>query len=294
MPASLVLLLWASASLLAAQPTRRIMTSDDLASFESPEPDAHIPYGDDPLQYGELRLPKGPGPHPVAILIHGGCWLSEYDITHLRKLAAAITETGVATWALEYRRVGNPGGGWPGTFQDIARGADQLRTLAKTYPLDLERVVAAGHSAGGHLALWLAARSRLTDREPFRTENPLGIRAVLALAPAPDLVYLHERDVCGSVVDKLLGGSPETQPERYRAASPMSLIPIGVPQVLVLGRFDEGWAPVGRRYFEAAKAKGDDVRLIEAPESGHFEMIDPDSTTWPLVRDALRDLLERR
>jgi acetyl esterase/lipase len=270
------------------------MTSDDLARFESPEPDRHIPYGDDPLQYGELRLPKGPGPHPVVILIHGGCWLSEYDITHLRKLAAAITETGVATWALEYRRVGNPGGGWPGTFQDIARGADQLRTLAKTYPLDLERVVAAGHSAGGHLALWLAARPKLTDLEPFRTENPVGIRAVLALAPAPDLVYLHEQDTCGGVVDKLLGGSPEAQPERYRAASPMNLLPMGVPQILVLGRFDDSWAPIGRRYFEAAKEKRDDVRLVEAPESGHFEMIDPDSTTWPLVRDALRDLLERR
>ncbi len=269
------------------------MTSSDLASFESPEPDARIPYGDDPLQFGELRLPKGTGPHPVAILIHGGCWLSEFDITHLRKLAAAIAGTGVATWALEYRRVGNPGGGWPGTFQDIARGTDHLRVLAKTHPLDLERVIAAGHSAGGHLALWLAARTKLVEREPFRAENPVLPGAVLGLAPAPDLAFLHAEEVCGSVIDKLLGGSPESQRERYQMTSPMDLVPLGVPQVLVLGGFDENWTPVGRRYFDRAKAAGDDVRIVDAPESGHFEMIDPDSTTWPLVTGALRELLAR-
>jgi len=271
------------------------MTSDDLASFESPQPDQRISYGNDPLQFGELRLPNGVGPHPVAILIHGGCWLSEFDITHLRKLAAAITETGVATWTLEYRRVGNPGGGWPGTFQDVARGADHLRVVAKSYPLDLDRVLAVGHSAGGHLALWLAARTKLTDREPFRAENPVLPGAVLGLAPAPDLAYLHQGAVCGSVIDKLLGGSPESQPDRYAMGSPMKLVPLGVPQILLLGQHDDNWAPVGRRYFDRAKAAGDDVRVVEAPESGHFEMIDPDSTTWPLVRDAMRELLlERR
>jgi acetyl esterase/lipase len=275
----------------AASPQPDLMTSDDLASFESPEPDHRIAYGEDPLQFGELRIPKGEGPYPVVILIHGGCWRSEFDITHLRKLAAAITETGIATWALEYRRVGNPGGGWPGTFQDIARGTDHLRLLAKSHRLDLDRVLAAGHSAGGHLALWLAARPKLTDREPFRAENPVLPGAVLALAPAPDLAFLHQQDVCGSVVDKLLGGSPEAQAERYAVASPMNLLPLKVPQVLLIGRYDGNWAPVGRRYFDRAKAAGDYVRLVEAPESGHFELIDPDSTTWPLVRDALHDLL---
>lgn len=285
-------LLVALAAAASRQP--RIMTSADLASFESPEPDHRIPYGDDPLQFGELRLPRGPGPHPVAILIHGGCWLSEFDITHLRKLAAAITRTGVATWSLEYRRVGNPGGGWPGTFQDVARGADHLRKVAEVHPLDLGRVIAVGHSAGGQLALWLAARSKLTDREPFRAESPVLPGAVLGLAPAPDLAYLHEEKACDSAVDRLLGGSPQEQPERYAMSSPTSLVPLGVPQILLLGRHDENWAPVGRRYFEASKAAGDDVHVVEAPESGHFEMIDPDSTTWPLVRKSLSTLLERR
>jgi acetyl esterase/lipase len=164
--------------------------------------------------------------------------------------------------------------------------------LARSHPLDLERVLAIGHSAGGHLALWLAARSELKEREPFRAANPVLPGAVLALAPAPDLAHLHEQDVCGGVVEKLLGGSPESRPERYAMGSPMSLVPLGVPQILVLGSHDDRWTPVGRRYFESAKASGDDVRLLEAPESGHFEMIDPRSTTWPLVTGAMQDLLK--
>lgn len=283
--------IWILASLVLAPESQspRILTAGDLARFESPAPDRKIFYGDDPLQFGELRLPEGAGPHPVVILIHGGCWLAEYDITHIRKLAAAMTRSGVATWTLEYRRVGNPGGGWPGTFEDIARGADHLRVLAEEIPLDLSRVLAAGHSAGGHLALWLGAR-----KGELFGEDPVRPRAILGLAPAPDLAYLHEKGVCGNVVDSLMGGPPGSQGERYRKASVTELVPLGVPQVLVLGRFDEGWTPVGRRYYQAALGAHDDVRAIEAPESGHFEMIDPDSTTWPLVEGAMLDLLGLR
>lgn len=267
------------------------MTAGDLAAFESPEPDRKIAYGDDPFQFGELRIPKGPGPHPIAIVIHGGCWLSEYDVTHIRKLAAALRDAGLATWTLEYRRVGNPGGGWPGTFQDVAKGSDHLRELAKEYPIDLDRILAIGHSAGGHLALWLAAREKLSTAEPFQSEQPIVPGAVLGLAPAPDLAYLHEQKICDQVIERLLGGSPESQKERYLLASASELVPLGAPQVLVLGRYDESWTPVGERYYQAAKAAGDDVRVVEAPDSGHFEMIDPDSTTWALVLDAARDLV---
>lgn len=283
--------IWFLASLLLASEAQspRLLTASDLTRFDSPAPDRTIFYGDDPLQFGELRLPEGAGPHPVVILVHGGCWLSEYDIAHIRKLAAAMTRSGVATWTLEYRRVGNPGGGWPGTFEDIARGADHLRVLAREFPLDLSRVLAAGHSAGGHLALWLGAR-----KGELFGENPVRPRAILGLAPAPDLAHLYERGVCGNVVDSLLGGSPTTRPERYRMASVTELVPLGIPQVLVLGRFDESWTPVGRRYYEAAREASDDVRVIEAPESGHFEMIDPDSTTWRLVEGAMIELLGLR
>jgi acetyl esterase/lipase len=265
-----------------------LLTSKDLAGFESPAPDRTIAYGDDPLQFGELRLPEGDGPHPVVILVHGGCWLSEYDLTHIRKLAAAITKSGAATWTLEYRRVGNPGGGWPGTFEDVARGADHLRAVANEHQLDLDNVVAVGHSAGGHLALWLAGR-----KAEFVREDSIRPSAVVGLAPAPDLAYLHERKVCGHVIDSLMGGSPEARPERYRLGSVTELVPLRVPQVLVVGKYDVSWAPVGRRYYDQSLGAGDDVRLVEAPGSGHFEMIDPDSTTWPLVRDAIFEALGR-
>ncbi len=136
-------------------------SSRDILTRPAPPVDHRLSYGTDEFQFGDLRLPKGAGPHPVAIVIHGGCWMSEYGLSYMGHLSAALTEAGVATWCVEYRRVGNQGGGWPGTFEDVARAADHLRKIAKTYPLDLNQVIAVGHSAGGHLALWLAARKLL-------------------------------------------------------------------------------------------------------------------------------------
>lgn len=268
-----------------------LLTAADLGNFENPPANARIPYDDGPLQFGDLRVPPGGGPHPVAIFIHGGCWRARYDITHSSKLTAALARNGIATWSLEYRRVGDVGGGWPGTFQDVGHGADHLRSIAREYNLDLDRVIVIGHSAGGHLALWLTARSRLPAQAPIRSAAPLRVRAVLALAPAPDLEFLHAEKVCGHIIDKLMGGSPEQFPDRYRWGDPVQLAPDGVRQVLIIGKYDELWAPPGLRYYRAAKARGDDISMIDAPESGHFEMIDPDSTTWPLVLEAARDLL---
>jgi len=269
-----------------------LLTAADLGNFEDPPADARIPYDDGPLQFGDLRVPPGSGPHPVAVFIHGGCWRARYDITHSSKLTAALARNGIATWSLEYRRVGDVGGGWPGTFQDIGRGADHLRSIAREHHLDLDRVIVIGHSAGGHLALWLTARSRLPAEAPVGSAAPLPVRGVLALAPAPDLEFLHEKKVCGHIIDKLMGGSPEQFPDRYRWGDPVQLAPDGVRQVLIIGKYDDMWAPSGLRYFRAAKARGDDIRMIDASESGHFEMIDPDSTTWPLVLEATRKLLD--
>jgi acetyl esterase/lipase len=268
-----------------------IMTAAELSAFPNPAADKRISYGSDPLQFVDLRLPKGPGPHPVMILIHGGCWLSQFDITHIGKLASAFARNGIATWSIEYRRVGDANGGWPGTFQDIARASDLLTEVARDYSLDTNRVIAGGHSAGGHLALWLAARSGFPDNTVFSNPDSLPLKGVLALAPAPDLGFLHEKGVCGDVVDKLMGGSPQDVPERYALGSITELVPLRLPQSLVIGFHDEAWGEVGRRYFDAAKSAGDEVDLINAPESGHFEMIDPDSSTWPLVLEAARKLL---
>ena len=284
----------------AAVPEKPLLRASDLKRLEdAPPPDARVPYGDSPLQFGELRLPpNGKKPYPVAIFVHGGCWLAEYDIAHTRALAEAFAQAGIAVWAIEYRRVGDEGGGWPGTFLDIARGADHLREVARTYPLDLSRVIAVGHSAGGQFVLWLAARERLPAGSELRGALPEGgepihLRGVLGLAAAGDLAYLHEQKVCGHVIDKLMGGGPDAVPERYAAGSPAQLVPVDVPQILLNGVHDSNWTPVAERYIEAARAAGaSKLRVVEAPESGHFEMIDPTSSTWPLVLEAARDLLD--
>ena len=266
----------------------------DLAELaKSPAGQKHA-YGEDPLQFGELSLPDGPGRHPVIILIHGGCWLSRYDIKHSRSLANALAKDGIAVWNLEYRRVGNKGGGWPGTFLDVATGADHLRVLAKKYPLDLSHVLAVGHSAGGHLALWLAVRHKIPAASDIYKAKPISILGVLPLAPASELDRLHQKAVCGQVVDKLIGGSPEAFPDRYHQATPSRLAPLGIPQIVIVGEQDSDWGWVGDAYVKAARAAGDEqIQLIKAPEAGHFEVIDPKSSTWPVVRDAARRLLQR-
>ena len=271
-----------------------LMTSADLANLEHPEADARIHYGDGAFHFGDLRVPAGAGPHPVILFIHGGCWRAKFGLAYADELMAAFTREGFATWSIEYRRVGDEGGGWPNTFIDVANGADHLVEIAPTHHLDLERVVAMGHSAGGHFALWLAARGNLPAESPVSSQSPLQLQAVLALAPAPDLMHLHEKKVCGHIIDKLMGGSPDDFPARYRWADPVHTAPGTTPQVLFIGKYDEAWAPVGLRYLRTAQARGDDVKMIEATESGHFEMVDPKSTTWPLVLEATIALFARQ
>jgi acetyl esterase/lipase len=147
-----------------------------LPIFSTPPPPAteRIPYGPDPLQFGDLRLPEGPGPHPVVVVVHGGFWRARWDLEHIGHACAALTrEAGVATWCIEYRRIGNEGGGWPGTFLDVGAATDFLREIAKTHSLDLDRVVTIGHSAGGHLAVWLAARQHIPKDDSLHTDLPL-------------------------------------------------------------------------------------------------------------------------
>lgn len=253
-----------------------------------------VPYGDAAEQVGHLRLPRTPGPHPVVLFIHGGCWLSQYDIAHAAAVEQALADSGYAVWSLEYRRVGNPGGGWPGTFQDIARGADLLRVLARNHPLDLSRVIAAGHSAGGHFALWLAARGKLTAGSALYTADPLPVRGVLALAPAPDLEGLHTAGVCGNVMDRLMGGSPTAVPERYAQASLMQLAPIAVPTEVVMGAADDSWRPVGEAYLRRAAERGDTrVHTVVVPGAGHFDVVAPFAPAWREVMAGVRALLPR-
>jgi acetyl esterase/lipase len=268
------------------------LTVQDVLALPTPEADHRIAYGNDPLQFGDLRLPEGDGPHPVVVVVHGGCWRSEYDLGHLSSFNAALTGAGVATWSLEYRRVGDNGGGWPGTFEDVSRGTDYLRKLAESYPLDLSRGAAVGHSAGGHLVLWLAARSRLPASSPLYSESPLSLNGVVALAGVADLETAHEEQVCGDTVSRLLGGTPQQAPDHYRQGSPIELLPFGIPLRLIHGALDTIVPLTQSRRFESqAKEKGDDVQLIVRDEAAHFELIAPETPAWKEVRDTILSLI---
>lgn len=263
--------------------TADVMTAEDLALLRAPPPDHRIAYGAKSLHFGHLRLPRAPGPHPVIVLIHGGCWLAEYDIAHLGELEQTLADAGHAVWSIEYRRVGDEGGGWPGTYQDVGAAIDHLRSLAPAHELDLTRVVVSGHSAGGALALWAAARARMPPGSELYVADPLPVGAVVALAPAADLEAIERRDSCDDVMNRLMGGTPAERPERYRVASPMQLTPIGIPQFVVFGAHDHGWKPTGQAYFHRALAVGDPVEAFMLDDAGHFEMIAPRSRPWPSV-----------
>lgn len=250
--------------------------------------DQRLRYGSGPLQFGDLRIPDGPGPHPCAIAIHGGFWRNRYDLAHLGHLCAALTASGIATWNIEYRRIGDPGGGWPGTFQDVMLAARFLVDNATRYDIDPGRLAAIGHSAGGHLASWLAGGTNSPGNGPIRTDR-LPLRAVVSLAGVLDLRQAWELELSEGAVRDLLGGSPDEVPERYAAASPIELLPAGVPHVLMHGDEDD-IVPIeiSERYHEAARSCGDDVTLRTLTGAGHFELIDPESLVWPEVLAAIQ------
>jgi acetyl esterase/lipase len=257
----------------------------------APPADQRLAYGSNEFEFGELRMPKGAGPFPVAVIIHGGCWLSQYGLTYMGHLSAALTEAGVATWSIEYRRIGNPGGGWPGTFEDAARATDHLRALAKNYPLDLNRVIAVGHSAGGHLALWLAERKNLPKDSPLYSSNPLPLRGVVSLAGVTDL--RRTGTACDENVPQLMGGSAKEKASIYSQASPIELLPLGIPYAVVQGD-DDNIIPLAmaKEFTDAAKKKGDDAKLVVIEKAGHFEVVDPKSAAWDAVRTQALALLK--
>jgi acetyl esterase/lipase len=255
--------------------------SEDILTLAPPPADARIAYGADPNQFAEIRLPKTKGPFPVVMNIHGGFWRAKYDLAHAGHLCAALTAKGCATWNIEYRRVGNPGGGWPGTFEDVRKACRYLPQIAKRYDLDPARMLVMGHSAGGQLALSLAAH------EP-------SLKRVISLAGVLDLQQAWEQHLSNDAVVEFLGGKPKDVPEHYREADPMEFsVDHATTQWLIHGAPDDVVpCNFSRSYAEQKKKGGEDVHYLEISTAGHFDLIDPHSNAWPKVESTVEHLLQ--
>ncbi len=255
--------------------------SEEILTLPAPPPDRRVAYGTDPNQFFDLRWPTARAPEsgfPLVINIHGGFWRARYDLTHAGHLCAALARRGLATANLEYRRVGNKGGGWPGTFADICAAYEFLVKHAKDYKINARRTVILGHSAGGQLALCLAAQELL--------------RGVISLAGVVDLQRAYELHLSQDAVVDFLGGSPRELPERYGEADPMRLSVRSVPQVLVHGSIDEEIPLDFSRAYVAKKSTNENVELIELSGVGHYDLIDPRTDAWKRVEETVLRFLQ--
>ncbi|MEP9401555.1 alpha/beta hydrolase [Sphingomonas sp. VNH70] len=259
------------------------MTWADLTDRPRPQADRAYPYGPDSLQTADLWLPAGPPPPggwPGVVMVHGGCWQSSIADRRLMDWAAAdLRGRGMAVWNIDYRGVDRAGGGYPGTFRDVAAAADLIRDAAAEVPIDLSRIVAIGHSAGGHLALWLAARPRLPTGSPLVTDDPLPIAHVVCLGGLPDLAAV-ERDPANGCGTEVIASLVGDRADRFADTSIPELLPIGVPQALVHAEGDRIVPAYMATDYQAAAVAAGDAATLHRVEGGHVELIAPGSNAW--------------
>lgn len=280
----------ALALLVATPALAQGMRPADVDKLPSAPPALTENYGADANQIGDLRLPDvktfGPGPHPVVIVIHGGCWWRGFATRqNTAALASRLTERGFATWNIDYRQQGDAGGGWPGSFRDWAAGSDHLRALAKRYPIDLARVAVTGHSAGAHAALWVAGRHKLPADSEIASPDPIKIGAVVGIDGPPDPGAELERfeQGCGvPAVSGMFGGKPADQPKRYAEGSPQALLPLGMKSGLVSASLFLSPA-AAERFVTAARKGKDQASALMLGGTGHFDVIAPGSPVWDQV-----------
>ena len=269
----------------------------DLISAEVLPPDELIQFGEDSLQFGELWLPDTANRKTAVVLIHGGCWLSDYPgVELMHPMANRLREEGFIVWNLEDRRLGHEGGGYPGTFLDVAEGADLLPSLLEERALQVARILVSGHSAGGHLATWLASRNNIPMESVLRREHPMQPDGLISLAGINDLEEYarYGSSSCGEKSVERLVDVVERGSDAYRDTSPAELLPLGIPYIEITAAFDAPVPPFfGRAFTEKARAAGDDVTLILQPEAGHFEMVTPWSSEWVDVLEKFIQLSEK-
>lgn len=256
--------------------------SAEIGTVSAIDTPTTIPYGSAPEQFGVLSLPTATpeARRPVVVLIHGGFWRNQYALELMTPLADDLVGRGYAVWNLEYRRVGDEGGGWQGTLEDVATGIDALAALADDHQLDLDRVAVVGHSAGGHLALWAAGRSALPADAPGA--DPVVTPAVaVGQGAVVDLTGAHDAGLGGGAVANFLGGSPSDVPDRYQIATPR--FDAGPHRVSVVGTADDVVPPP----FSTDPERPDLVELVEIAGADHFDLIDPAHEAWAAVIAAL-------
>ena len=271
------------------------MTLTDYLALTGPAPTAKIAYGSAPSQYAELFRPAGDGPFPVAVLVHGGCWSVKYGgIEQMRNLAGALTALGIAVWSVEYRRVDEEGGGYPGTYLDMHAALDLLGEQARRQRLDLGRIVAIGHSAGGQLVQWIAGRERIAPSSPLFRDNPLPVRHIISLGGLADL--RHERALiarsCGRSTVELAGSPSAGRPDVFADTNAADLMPNGSVTVLINGELDTLSPPrAAHAYAARARAAGDSASVIVLPGASHYDEVAASSPSFALVLPVIRRAL---
>jgi len=268
----------------------------DVIELETPAPDYHISFGSDSLQYGELWLPNDQDAHTSIIMIHGGCWLAMYPgVELMNAMAEELSSRGFAVWNIDYRRVGHSGGGYPGTFLDVAKGADEYILLADQFNLPKDRIIAAGHSAGGHLATWLALRNQIPAESELYDKHPIRIDAVISLAGINDLERYarYGASPCGeNTVEKLVNAENRKNP--YSDTSPSKLLPLKVPMVEISAAFDSPVPPFfGYHFVNDVLGNSGRAEQILFKNAGHYEMIYPPSKEWKIVLKVFETILDQ-
>jgi acetyl esterase/lipase len=288
MPSRLIpLILAAGAAAATTCADAAPMKLADYMALSGPAPTAKFAYGTAPSQYAELFLPAGQGPFPVAVLVHGGCWTKEFGgITQLRNMAGALAARGIASWNVEYRRVDEAGGGYPGTYQDMNAAMALLGQTARNYPLDLGRLVAVGHSAGGQLVQWLGARPRIPGSSPLFRADTVPVRQVISLGGLADLRREKEviKSSCDRDVAELTGAPSSVRPDVFSDTNAGDLMPNGSRTVLITGELDTISPPrVAHDFAARARAAGDHAEVVILPGASHYDEVAATSPAWPLV-----------
>ncbi len=284
-----------SALFLAGPASAAPMTLNDYLALSGPAPSATIAYGSAPSQFAELFRPAGPGPFPVVVLVHGGCWTVKFGgITQMRNVAGALAARGIAVWNVEYRRVDEEGGGYPGTYQDINAALDTLAAQAGRYQLDTGRIVAMGHSAGGQLVQWIAGRARIAPSSPLFQATPLAVRHVISLGGLADLRREQAliKSSCGRDIEQLAGLPSPGRPDVFSDTNAAELMPNGASTVLITGALDTISPPrVAYDYAARAQAAGDRARVIILPKASHYDEIAASSPSWKLILPVVEEAL---